>query len=137
MITIIAGSRKYKQFRPHIIQTIKDYIDKGMVTEVLCGMAEGADLLGKQIAEMKGISVREFPADWNNLNLPLVKKKWHQTKRCYYNALAGIYRNNLMAKEAEFLIAIWDKKSKGTKDMIDQMRRLNKPMLILFQEESE
>jgi hypothetical protein len=133
MKTIIAGSRHYKSFRPHIIETIIKYINDGMITEVLCGCAGGADTLGKQIAESQNIPVIDYPADWDNLSIEPRKIKTNKFGK-KYNLLAGLIRNENMANGAEFLIAVWDKKSGGTKHMIDTMAKLNKPMLILYQE---
>lgn len=132
MKTIIAGCRHYKSFRPFIIAAIEEYFNSGEITEVLCGMAEGADLLGKQLAEYYKIPVKEYPAQWKNFDLPYVKIKTNDYGK--YNALAGMWRNQKMAEDADFLIAIWDGKSKGTKDMIDRMKKLKKPYIILKQE---
>lgn len=60
MKLIIAGGRDYTL-------TERDYTGllriKG-VTEVVCGMARGADTGGKMWALRKGIPVTDFPADW-------------------------------------------------------------------------
>ena len=98
MRVIIAGSR-----------TINDYsivcaaigCSFFPISEVVCGMARGVDLLGKQWAEEKGVPVKEFPADWNT----------HGKK-------AGYLRNVQMADYADALIAITSG-SPGTKHMIE------------------
>ena len=66
----------------------------------------GADGLGERWAKEKGITVHAFPADWNT-----------------HGKYAGPIRNKVMAMEAEALIAFWDGKSKGTKNMIDTARK--------------
>lgn len=99
MRTIIAGSR-----------TITDYsfIQEAMedipwdISGVVHGGARGVDRLGEQWGEENGQPTTLFKADWKQ-----------------YDKAAGYIRNEEMAKNAEALIAFWDKKSKGTKHMID------------------
>lgn len=100
MKTIIAGGRDITDSR--ILHAALDACD-WKITEVVCGMARGADTLGKEWAEEFNIPVVEFPADWDK-----------------YGKAAGPIRNAEMADYAEALIALWDGKSRGTKNMIDQ-----------------
>ena len=65
-------------------------------------MARGVDLQGYDWAKKNQIPILEFPADWNT-----------------YGERAGYLRNEVMAQNADALIAIWDGYSKGTKHMID------------------
>ncbi len=74
--------------------------------EIVCGMAKGADLLGKRYAEERGFKVKEFPADWNTNG-----KK------------AGPMRNTEMANYADALIAFWDGTSSGTGHMIEKAKQ--------------
>ena len=113
---IIAGSRdftdyeKLKRETDNILQ--KHVFLKGLFNdckiEIVCGMARGADLLGKRYAEEKGYLVKCFPAKWD-----------------LYGKCAGYMRNEDMAQYASAkkgygaLIAFWDGKSKGTKHMVD------------------
>lgn len=73
------------------------------ITEVVSGRAPGVDTLGERWARMNKIPITPFPADWKKYGKP-----------------AGPIRNTQMANYAEALIAIWDGKSSGTKDMINQ-----------------
>lgn len=116
MRTIIAGSRDFpakKEVKPGVfIDDPEDLIfaHKWLyginlvrpITAVICGMAQGADMMGYKWAKEKGIEIAEFPADWNGLGKS-----------------AGYARNEQMAQNAEALVAFWDGKSKGTKHMID------------------
>lgn len=86
--------------------TIPPWLD---ITEVVCGEAAGADTLGKQWAELHGITVKSFPADWDRLG-----KK------------AGPIRNAEMGVYADGLIAFWDGQSAGTRHMINFMQSHNK-----------
>lgn len=73
---------------------------------VVCGKARGADTLGERYAEERGYAVHYFPADWDR-----------------YGKSAGHIRNEEMAKNADALVAFWDGKSRGTKDMIKLARQ--------------
>lgn len=99
MKVIIAGSRGITN-EQLIFSAIKD---SGFeITEVVSGGAEGVDKFGEKYANRFDIPLKIFPADWK-------RKK----------ASAGIIRNAEMANYAEALIAVWDGKSKGTKNMIE------------------
>jgi len=96
--TIIAGSRGITDIKI-VEQAIKD---SGFeITEVVCGMARGVDLLGKRWADSNDIPVAKFPANWED-----------------FGRKAGYMRNAEMAAYAEALIAIWDGESRGTAHMI-------------------
>jgi len=116
----VAGSRHitdYQLVSQIISNTISKY--KILVTEIVSGCADGPDTLGEQWALENGIKVEPFEADWNDITVPnaLIKtNKWGKQ----YNARAGFQRNERMAEYGDVLIAIWDGKSSGTKDMIDR-----------------
>lgn len=98
MKVIIAGSRWITN--PELIEWCINE-SEFEITEVVCGNARGVDTLGADWARAAGIPVREFLADWDGLGNK-----------------AGIVRNCEMAIYGEGLIAVWDRKSKGTKHMI-------------------
>lgn len=92
--------------------------------EIISGMAKGADTLAVRFANKYNIALKEFPADWNNLNvLPcrVITNSYGS-----YNALAGHKRNRDMAVYASsddafgVLVLFWDGKSKGSKNMKSQ-----------------
>ena len=83
------------------------------ITEIVSGQCEGVDLLGEQWANEHNIPVAPFPADWKR-----------------YGNAAGPIRNGQMAKYADVLIAIPGERSKGTRDMIKQMKLEGKPVFI-------
>lgn len=107
MKVIIAGSRNITDYN-----MIEQVISKSKfnITEVVCGCAIGVDRVGQQWAKNNSIKIEEMPANWNK-----------------HGRAAGPIRNSEMAKYADAAIIIWDGKSPGSKNMIDQMRRLNKP----------
>jgi hypothetical protein len=110
MKVIIAGSRDFNDYYSLTKAIMKSGLN---IEEVVCGMARGVDLLGKQWADERGIYVKEFPADWNT-----------------HGQRAGPIRNTEMAKYADALIAIWDGESKGTANMISQARAKNLKVFV-------
>lgn len=85
------------------------------ITEVVSGMAKGADMMGVAYAKWAEIPVAEFPAEWDNFDLPgsVIKKGQYGE----YNATAGMFRNDEMAQYADVLILIWDGSSRGSANM--------------------
>lgn len=95
---IIAGSRDITD--PQVLLDALQEVD-WQITQVVCGMARGADKLGYDWAKANNIPIAEFPADWNR-----------------YGKSAGYKRNAEMAKNADALLALWDGQSRGTSNMI-------------------
>jgi hypothetical protein len=108
---IIAGSRKLPAGTDwRTVHTMIDCMAEGIdISEVVCGCAIGVDDIGRRWAEDHGITVVEFPANWD-----------------LHGRSAGPIRNRLMADYADSLIAVWDGESKGTQNMIDTMKKLGK-----------
>ena len=103
MRCIIAGSRSIKN-RTYIFDCIANSnLD---ITEIVSGRAHGVDRAGEEWAELCELPVVLFPADWD-----------------LHGKSAGYKRNTAMAHYASGLIAIWDGRSKGTKDMINLARK--------------
>jgi hypothetical protein len=69
---------------------------------IMSGAAQGADTFGERYARTHALLCQRFPAQW----------KMHGRR-------AGFVRNQQMAKVADVVIAFWDGRSRGTKDMID------------------
>jgi len=102
MRTIIAGGRDCENE-----SVLEDALNEcGWVpTVVLCGMARGADTLGMLWAERNEVPVEKYPAEWKK-----------------HGKIAGPIRNGEMANTGDALIALWDGKSRGTRDMIAKAR---------------
>jgi len=100
MRTIIAGSRTIKDY-----DVVKEAIEKSGfdITTLISGTADGVDRLAERWAIENSIDVEQHPADWD---------KWGRA--------AGPIRNKEMADCAEACIIVWDKVSKGTKNMMMQ-----------------
>ena len=105
MVIIVAGSRTFKDYK--LLSDTLDNIEN--ITEIVSGCAKGADLLGEQYALERHIPIKKFPAQWD-----------------IYGKQAGFIRNMEMCDYADYLIAFWDGKSRGTNQMINYMRRIGK-----------
>mgnify|MGYP003528564085 FL=1 len=107
---IIAGGRDFSDYellkRKVLIYT--NEVNKDNLIVVVSGKAKGADSFGEKLAKEIGWKVLEYPADWDS-----------------NGKSAGYIRNIEMAKNADALIAFWDKKSRGTKHMIDAAEKNN------------
>lgn len=115
MKTIIAGCRDFTDI--NLLKQKVDYYREhtNPITEIVSGGATGADAMGEAYALLNGIPIKGFPANWNK-----------------HGKAAGPIRNRQMAQYAECLIAVWDGKSKGTKNMIEEMNKLKKPVHIIW-----
>lgn len=101
MRVIVAGGRSFNN--RHVLNKVLSYLfSKRTDIVIVCGMARGADLLGKEYASEHSIPVNEYPADWGK-----------------YGKSAGYKRNTEMVENADALVAFWDGQSRGTKHMID------------------
>ena len=110
---IIVGSRDFADYA--LLKYKCDALfSRRKPTAILCGEARGADLLGKRYANEQGIPVESYPADWD-------RHGWS----------AGYIRNHEMLENADALIAFWDGRSKGTKNMIDIAMRAGKAVRIV------
>lgn len=113
---IIAGSRDF-----HDYAVLERAIQESgwLIGEVVSGCARGVDQLGERWAAQHGIPVRRFPAQWRN---PVTGEN---------DRSAGHRRNADMARYASGLIALWDGRSPGTKNMIEQIRNYySKPAFV-------
>lgn len=111
---IIAGGREYNDY-----PTLKKYCDHVLQNKsgiiIVSGKAKGADSLGEKYAKEKNFPIAEFPAKWETLG-----------------RAAGFIRNKEMAQYADALIAFWNKKSKGTKHMINIASEMKLPTRIYY-----
>ena len=109
MKIIIAGGRDFTDYEKLYIECDNILQDLNTIEIVSGAYYIGADKLGEQYAKERGYKITRFPANWNK-----------------YGKAAGPKRNEQMANYADALIAFWDGKSRGTKNMIQlaKSRRL-------------
>lgn len=101
---IIAGCRNFTNYAL-LRETCDRLLKETSVSHevvIVSGHATGADALGEKYAQENGYTLETYPADWKR-----------------HGRAAGPIRNALMASVANALIAFWDGKSRGTKNMID------------------
>jgi hypothetical protein len=119
---IIAGCRDITDTEKlnYALNTTFNIFKNLEIGEVVCGEARGVDELGKQYAISKGIPVKSFYAKWE-----------------LYGKSTGHKRNKQMAEYGDILIAIWDGRSSGTRNMIENMKNCNKPCIIFIDSKYE
>lgn len=115
---IIAGGRDFDDFRFLCKKCMYKLQDKTDIV-VVSGTANGADQLGEKFAKFMGYEIKQFPANWE------------------LGPVAGMLRNREMAEYADALIAFWDKKSKGTKNMIEEAQKRNLQVAIYYYNQEE
>lgn len=119
MKLIVAGSRWLRN-REQVYRELDARRDS--ITEIVSGMAlcwkwrddpeiGGPDRYGHDWAVQNGIFVQQCPAVWD------------------YKG-AGFDRNNDMADYADAALIFWDGRSTGTADMINRMKKRNKPVIV-------
>ena len=126
MKVIIAGSRDINEYLLIVSAIQESNFD---ITEIVSGGARGVDSLAEKYAKENKIPFKKVIAYWNDIDLPGVQVKTNNSGQ-KYNVLAGIWRNREMALYGDALIAIWDGKSRGTKNMIDEAKKKNLKIYI-------
>lgn len=111
MKVIIAGGRDIEN---HSLVQMAIEAAGFYFSEVVSGGARGVDYVGAALAALHGVPVRIYEAEWRQ-----------------HGKAAGPMRNRKMAEYADALIAVWDGKSRGTKNMIEEMERMEKPVFVL------
>lgn len=112
MKVIIAGCRDRTIEQEHLDRILANLISK--CTEIVSGGAFGIDHCGEEWATRHNIPIKQFLPDWDK-----------------HGRAGGPIRNEQMAQYADMLVAVWDRKSRGTKNMISQMEKLNKPIVVI------
>jgi hypothetical protein len=128
---IVAGTRKYNDydsFSKTITDTVR-FLNKASVIFISGKAASGADALIIQWCKENDYPWVEYPADWNNIDVPGTVIRTNKFNK-KYNAIAGHMRNEAMADVGTQLIAFWDNVSSGTKNMIELAKARGLSILI-------
>ncbi len=88
-------------------------INNIQVDTIVSGGAKGADSLASEFAKQHDLELIEFIPEWDK-----------------YGKKAGFIRNELIWREADFGIAFWDGKSKGTKHSFELSKKYKKPLYV-------
>lgn len=97
------------------VNNLEKYLPKE-TTEIVSGGARGIDACAREYAVRNNIKLTEF--------LPEYEK---------YGRSAPIKRNLLIIDYADYVLAFWDGKSHGTKYVIDNCKKKNKPVRVLIE----
>lgn len=117
---IIAGGRDFDDYEKlseicdKIFEAIVKHSEEDLEFEIVSGGARGADKLGEIYALDRGYSVKRFPANWDK-----------------HGKSAGFRRNAEMSEYGDILIAFWDNRSRGTKNMIDLANARKMPTITI------
>jgi hypothetical protein len=111
MQLIIAGSRSFTNYQL-LCQTLAP--ERSRITQVLTGGARGADQLGYRWAWKHAIKHQLFRADWER-----------------FGKSAGVRRNYQMAQSGDVLVCFWNGVFKGSAHMVQCMRQLGKPVVVI------
>jgi len=113
MKIIVAGSRDFNDKKLLFSKVDKIKISLN-ISEIVSGTARGADTLGEQYAEENGLKCTKFSAEWD-----------------LYGKSAGHKRNSLMGEYTDYALVFWDGKSRGSKNMIETMKKFKKPVITI------
>lgn len=129
---IIAGGRDFNDYQT-LCETMRTLFSEPVI--IVSGCAAGADALGERYAQEHELMVEKHPADWTNLNAEPCRIQYNS--RGAYNGLAGYNRNREMLQsvlenpDTGCLVAFWDGKSAGTRNMITIAKQAGLPVHIL------
>ena len=106
---IVAGGRDFRDSN-RLNMVLEMFVRHFGLTTIISGGAKGADALAESFAKAFDycVELEVMPADWR-----------------MYRTSAGPIRNQQMALVSDGLIAFWDGRSRGTKDMIEKATRAN------------
>lgn len=110
MKVAIVGSRQFNN-----LSKVQQYVNAlPKDTIVISGGAPGVDTIAERTAKRLGMQVVIFPANWNK-----------------YGNSAGVIRNGLIVEACDQMVLFWDKKSKGTENTLDKIRKSGKPFEVI------
>ena len=124
----ITGSRSITDFDfiPYFRMQNKDFrafcrrhgLGRRKITEVITGGARGIDTLAFQAAEAVGIRNLQFLPDRAKFRGKMILKAFQA-------------RNEQIVDCCDVLLAVWDGKSRGTKNTLTYAQKVNKPAFLI------
>jgi len=111
---IVAGTRDFKDYN-FLCNKLDFLLYNKMEVEIVSGTANGADIMGEKYAAQKGYPIAYYPPEGKR-----------------FGKMAEPIRNKAMAEYADVLVAFWDGVSPSTKNMIENMKLLKKPVRIYY-----
>ena len=133
MNLIVAGGRNFNnsQLGFKLIDAVTANTHKSEIT-IVCGKAAGGDTCGEEWYELhkhEGVQISYHIPNWDNIEEEGAVVKYNRFGKPY-NAVAGHWRNSDMENTCTHLLAFWDQKSKGTRDMITKIKKSGKPYRV-------
>jgi hypothetical protein len=113
MRVLVCGGRHFSDI-VGVIRTLDDFHAEKRFTLVIHGAANGADRLADRWAQLRGVPVRQFPADWEK-----------------YGNGAGPIRNRKMLCDGKPDLVIAFRGGRGTADMIEQAQKANVEVQVI------
>lgn len=114
---IVCGNKDFKN-RELCFEKLKELIPKYTNPEIVSGHARGTDTFGEEFARAEGIRCSIFKAEWS-----------------HYGKAAGPIRNREMLdyamEENPVVIAFWNGRSRGTKNMIELAKKAGAEVIIV------
>ncbi len=110
---VVAGTREFNDYR--LLCDVLDFHINGEQVIIISGNAKGADSMGEVYASSHNLKCVKFPPDYET----------------YPSKVAPLKRNEERAKEATEGIIFWDGVSRGTWNMIQQLRKYKKKVTII------
>lgn len=130
---IVAGSRTFTD-GTYLKETLDNLYKEDFI--LVSGCANGADKLGEQYATARGLQIEKHYAKWSDISVPNAVVKYNQYGP--YNAMAGHNRNQEMLNsllnndDKGEVVVFWDRKSKGTENMIKIATKAGLPVIINY-----
>lgn len=112
MRVLVCGGRDYAE--KAVVWHCLDNIGPPEVSEIISGMAPGADTLAADWARRFGFPLHKFPADWQK-----------------HGRAAGPIRNQRMLDEGKPDLVVAFPGGRGTADMVARARKAGVPVLDL------
>lgn len=119
---VVAGGRDFRDFA-HLCRVLDERYGGKLITVLSGGQCStdratgekyGADYLGERWADLRGVPINTFDADWTAHKLA-----------------AGPIRNYEMARSCDEVVVFWDGKSRGTKSMIEAANQYYRPCHVV------
>lgn len=111
MRVAIVGSRDFPR-----LDLVRRYVrELPPGTVVVTGGARGVDRAAEEEARAQGLEVVVHLADWVELG-----------------RRAGPVRNTVVVAESDLVVAFWDGRSKGTRDVVSKAERMGKTLRIVY-----
>ncbi len=115
----VVGSRNISLSFERFYELLCDLLPDN-ATAVVSGGARGVDRLAAQFAKLHNLPVTEHLPDYDA-----------------FGRIAPLVRNRTIVDDADFIVAVWDGKSRGTLNTIDYTLECNKPLVVYYTQRDE